>query len=237
MAISVTRLSYADAIKEAEDTKELYVMNNSAGQNERPRGIIHLSMKEGDRERAVEIASTWFPINLLEHFGIAAVKESSNFRDYIRGYHLVAISTKQAKEIMNSDAAKGEFRRWQELQASLPGASKANLTGESITIQTGGGAVAMNMPPIVKAADEPSAHLAELVNRFNAGTVSDDQAAATVNELYKNGSISITQLQMGVSSIKNTSSNFYRAIENLISDPMTITSVPAPSSESQVSFS
>lgn len=225
MSIQVTMLSYADSLKEAAKNNELYIMNNSAGRNERPRGIIHMSMKDGDRETAIQIPATWYPVNLLEHFSLDALKVSSNYRDLIREKHIVAIKKEEAERIMQSSDAQREKQRWKDVEDSKPGRSASNRSEGMIEIVTGGGEAAVAAPatphnPLGNAdANAPSPQLVELVERFNRGDVNDELASQTLSTLYQQGKVSVQQLQMGISAIRNTTSVFYQTIESILSDP------------------
>lgn len=215
MAITVTPLTRAEIEKQ---TNAIYVMNNSSGSNERPRGIVFLSMKDGDREIPIQIGATWLPVNMLEFASKDAVLSSVDFRRWIREGVLVAISEAQAEAILDSGEAKQERIRYNETFAEVPGNSKIRSNDGDVTIQTGAGSSPIHMP-VVSNAKEPSPKFAELANQFNANTISDDGASEAITNLFRTGAVSIEQLQMGAMLIKNNSSKFYRQVENLISNP------------------
>lgn len=214
MSLDVKPLSHSDAIKNQD---EVWVINNSSGANERARGILFMSVKDGDRDVAVQIPATWLPQNILEYISHTALVNSVDFRNLVREKHLVPISASDAKAILNSSEAFSEKARLTELKASLPGATKtAAASSETISIHTGGGAAIM-APAEVASPNSENGQLVQLITQFNENRISDNDAAEALQRMFKMGEVSVAQMQMSAMKINNTASALYRALEALIS--------------------
>ena len=214
MSLNVKPLTHSEAIKNQD---EVWVINNSSGANERARGILFMSVKDGDRDVAVQVPATWLPQNVLEYISHAALVNSVDFRNLVREKHLVPISPSDAKAILNSGEALAEKTRLAELKASMPGAARtATNSGDTVAIHTGGGATIM-APAEVANSDAENTQIVQLIAQFNANTVSDEHAVEVVRRMFNMGEVSISQLQMSAMKINNTSSALYRAFEALIS--------------------
>lgn len=212
MSLNVTPLSHSEAVKQID---HCYVINNSTGRNERPRGIMFLSVKDGDREQAIEIPATWIPIDLYSYVSPEALRASVDFRTLIRENHLVAISEKEADNILSSSSAKTEAKRVSEVSDAYK-KTRSSLTNGQISISTGGNSMLVT-EDAPAASSGPNPQFLNLIESFNNGDISDDRASEQLRGMVNSGVVTLQQLQMSAMKVKNTGSMLFRTIEGEIS--------------------
>lgn len=231
MSLNVTPLTHYDAVKQ---TDHCYVINNSNGQNKRPRGILFMSVKDGDREVAIELPATWIPIDLYGYASPEAIRQSVDFRTLMRENHIVAIASNEAKEILGTSAAREEKGR-----ISLRSDTKSddNVNTGKISINTGGSSV-ITESSVATASSPVNEQLVTLINGFNNNEIMDERASQNLRQMVNAGQVSLQQLQSSAMKISNTGSTFYSTLEELISELASGTRNPAggAGSNTQPSF-